>query len=315
MTKNRRGSILFVPTSLIIPFLLVACVPLRTPAPTPSSAASPTPPATAVPTVTAAATREPGPTAGVQPPTPTPTTLPPSPPASPAPTATPTCAPLTSTRKYVTPLPPPSTAPPAERIRFPSGATQATVEGYLPADRSKTFVMRAAAGQYVAMDAGVGPTGGGLRFSVVGADGVLVKPMDDAHLQAVFPTTQDYVIELVSDVGPVRYILSILIPVRIRFAPGMASEQVWGSLAADDVDHYVIRGRAGQRMIVDPRATQGSVRLVISGADGQVLLSGRVGPPGSTYDGILPVTQDYLITVRADGEASADYSLRITILR
>jgi hypothetical protein len=66
-------------------------------------------------------------------------------------------------------------------------------------------------------------------------------------------------------------------------------------------------------MIVAPPATQGQVRLVISGADGQVLLSGRVGRPGGVYDGILPTTQDYLVTVRAEGGTGADYTLEITI--
>jgi len=65
-------------------------------------------------------------------------------------------------------------------------------------------------------------------------------------------------------------------------------------------------------MIIVPRATRGQVGLVISGADGQVLLSGRVA--GDRYDGILPATQDYLITVQGLGETSAEYTLEITIL-
>jgi hypothetical protein len=77
--------------------------------------------------------------------------------------------------------------------------------------------------------------------------------------------------------------------------------------------HYVLRALAGQRMIVAPQATAGQVGLVISGADGQVLLSGRAGPPGGVFDGILPVTQDYLIAVQARGGIGADYSLAITI--
>jgi hypothetical protein len=57
----------------------------------------------------------------------------------------------------------------------------------------------------------------------------------------------------------------------------------------------------------------GRVGLAISGTDGQVLLSGRAGQPGGVFDGILPVTQDYLITVQAQGGTGADYSLAITI--
>jgi hypothetical protein len=53
--------------------------------------------------------------------------------------------------------------------------------------------------------------------------------------------------------------------------------------------------------------------MVISGVDGQVLLSGRVGEPGGVYDGILPTTQDYLISVQAQGGIGADYTLEMAI--
>jgi hypothetical protein len=153
----------------------------------------------------------------------------------------------------------------------------------------------------------------GLRFSIVGADGVVVKPMGEAHVLTVVPSTQDYYVELVSDVGATDYRLSVLIPVRIRFAPGATSATVSGSLEEGQMRHYVLRALAGQRMIVAPHATTGQVGLVISGADGQVLLSGRAGPPGGVFDGILPLTQDYLITVQAKGGVGADYTLEVTI--
>jgi hypothetical protein len=231
---------------------------------------------------------------------------------------TPTATPLSPT-PTLTPAPVANISPaqlpqPAgERIRFAPGATQATFEGYLPTNDTKVYVMRVAAGQYVAMDATVGTTGQGLRFSVVGADGTVVKAMGEAHVRTVVPSTQDYYVELVSDVDAANYQMSVLIPIRIRFATGATSAEVEGSLAAGDMRQYVLHALAGQRMIVDPRATQGQVKLTISGTDGQVLLSGNVGRPGGVYDGILPTTQDYLITVQAEGGTGADYVLEITI--
>jgi hypothetical protein len=204
-------------------------------------------------------------------------------------------------------------APAVERILFAPRATQTTVEGYLPANDSKVYVMRVAAGQYVAMDATVGAAGQGLRFSIVGADGTVVKPMGEGHVRTVIGSTQDYYVKLRSDVGAVSYRMSVLIPVRIRFAPGAISARVTGSLAPDGAHDYVLSALAGQRMIVTPHAAQGRVGLVISGVDGQVLLSGRVGPPGGCYDGTLPATQDYLLNVRDEGRTGADYALEITI--
>ena len=241
---------------------------------------------TATPTATLTAT-----------PTPTaPSTLSATP-AAPAPTATPL------------PLP----VPAVERILFAPGATQAMIEGYLPADGRALYVMGVAAGQFVEMNATAGTMGQGLRFSIVGADGFVVKPMGEAHVRTVVPSTQDYYVELVSDMGATDYRLSVLIPVRIRFAPGATSATVSGSLEEGQMRHYVLRALAGQRMMVAPHATTGEVGLIISGADGQVLLSGRAGPPGGVFDGILPTTQDYLITVQARGGTGADYALEITI--
>jgi hypothetical protein len=173
--------------------------------------------------------------------------------------------------------------------------------------------MHVVAGQFVEMNAAVGAMDQGLRFSIVGADGAVVREMGEAHVRTVVPSTQDYYVELVSDVGAASYRLSVLIPVRVRFAPGATSAEMEGNLGAGDMRHYVLHALAGQRMVVDPHATQGQVGLVISGADGQVLLGGHVGRPGGVYEGILPATQDYLIAVRARGETGADYALEITI--
>jgi hypothetical protein len=249
------------------------------------------------------------------PPVATPT---PEPTATMAATTAPTATPMpTATPLPPTPTPPPTgtllPAPAVERIFFAPGATQATIEGYLPVDGRALYVMGVAAGQFVEMNATAGDMGQGLRFSIIGADGVVVKPMGEAHIRTVVPSTQDYYVELLSDVGATDYRMSVLIPLRIRFEPGATSATVSGSLEESHMRHYVLRALAGQRMIVAPNATTGEVGLIISGADGQVLLSGRVGPPGGVFNGILPTSQDYLITVQAKGGIGADYTLEITI--
>ncbi len=249
----------------------------------------------------------------------TPTTLGPDPVATapnltaapPTWTATSSLEPTSTPAAYPTRTPMPPPAPAVERIRFAPGTTQATVEGSLPDGGRAIYVMGVAEGQFIEMNAAVGTTGRGLRFSIVGADGIVVRPLGEAHVRTVVPSTQDYYVELVSDAGAVDYRMSVLIPVRIRFAPGAISAEVAGSLAAGDVRHYVLRALAGQRMLVIPRTTRGKIDLVISGADGQVLLSGRVA--GSDFDGVLPTTQDYLVSVRAEGVSRAEYTLEITI--
>jgi hypothetical protein len=307
----KKKRMLLILSSVMIVVSLSGCwaaqraTPLPTPlAPTLSSNFTPLPP-------TATSTPEPTPTlvppTATSTPEPTPTPVPPT--ATPTPEPTPTLVPPTAT-----PVPPtrtPTPAPAVERILFAPGATQTTVEGYLPANGTKVYAMGVAAGQFIEMSATVGEMGQGLRFAIVGADGTVVKAMGEAYVRTVVPRTQDYYVELGSNVGAVSYRMSVLIPVRIRFAPGTTSTEVTGHLAANGVRHYVLRALAGQRMIVLPRASRGQVSLVISGADGQVLLSGHVASDG--YDGILPTTQDYLIAVWGSGETGADYTLAITI--
>jgi hypothetical protein len=94
------------------------------------------------------------------------------PPAA-SPTATPT-EPMTATTTpaatprppapTTTPLPPTRSPVPAstvERILFVPGATEATIEGYLPADGRALYVMGVEAGQFVEMNASAGSTGQG----------------------------------------------------------------------------------------------------------------------------------------------------------
>ncbi|MBN1660311.1 MAG: hypothetical protein JXA93_18075, partial [Anaerolineae bacterium] len=240
----------------------------------------------------------------------------PSPTATSAPATTDTPRPPTPTATQRPAEPPPATSvplPPVERILFAPGATQALIEGYLPEGGCALYVMAVSAGQLVEVDATIGSTGQGLRFAITGADGAVIKPMGHAHVQTVVPSTQDYFIDLVSDMGATSYQLSVLIPVRIRFAPGATSAMVDGTLSEGEARHYVLRAMTGQRLIVDPGTSRGQLRMIIAGADGQVLLRGNVGDPGGVFDGVLPTTQDYLITVRPVEGSGVDYTLEITI--
>jgi hypothetical protein len=77
--------------------------------------------------------------------------------------------------------------------------------------------------------------------------------------------------------------------------------------------HYVLRAHAGQRLIITPHTTTGQIILVLSGVDGQVFLSGRVGSTDGKYDGILPATQDYLLSVQTEDGNGAGYILEINM--
>ncbi len=101
-------------------------------------------------------------------------------------------------------------------------------------------------------------------------------------------------------------------PVRIQFAAGSISAQESGSLAAFGRDRYVLRAAKDQEMTVNLRITSGpGALLIIWGEDGSVFVTDH---SETTYwQGKLPLTQDYFITVVASPDGPVSYVLEVTI--
>lgn len=99
--------------------------------------------------------------------------------------------------------------------------------------------------------------------------------------------------------------------VRIRFENGGISRTVEGSLSASEAQPYVLRALAGQVMQVGVTSSGGRVNLSVQGAsDGILYQSYTEGR--STWTGVLPRSQDYLLTAVASG-GSATYDLAVTV--
>ena len=264
-------------------------------APVPTAAPSGT--ATPVPRPSAAMPTSPSPTSAPdageeEPRTPTTTAQ------AQQPTATPTSAATSSA--------------PTERIAFLPGATTFSLTGHLPANGDKLYVMNVAVGQYMEID--VATEGDvGLRLSLTGADGTVIQWLGPPHLKAVAPSTQDYTLRIASAVEPVDYALSVLIPVRIVFAPGTTQATVTGVLTGDEMRSYVLRASAGQTLSVETTVTQGAVKTVIAGSDGAVLVSGNVATGPVLGPLTLNTTQDYLITVLDVSGEGAQYEMTVRI--
>jgi uncharacterized protein YraI len=99
---------------------------------------------------------------------------------------------------------------------------------------------------------------------------------------------------------------------RIRFEPGATSATRWGSLSTTGIDPYVLTALAGQTMTVEVTASPGQALLSISGANGEVYKSSGAG--SSRWSGVLPLTQDYFITISAAGSNPVThYTLQVVI--
>lgn len=206
----------------------------------------------------------------------------------------------------------------AQRIRFAPGATSATVKGTLAAFGSNLYVLRALAGQTLSVNLTF--TEGQAILIIWGADGnVLISDHAEvSSFETVLPATQDYFIMVKgSPDGNTAYTMNVTIPAisagvkRIEFASGATSATVTGQLKAFGSDQYVLRALAGQTMSINLAFTEGRAILVVWGADGDVLLSDHAD--ASSFQGVLPTTQDYYIMVKGRPDGNTMYSMTVTI--
>jgi len=137
---------------------------------------------------------------------------------------------LTRTPTSQMPTPTPSPTPPTptaeptpQRIRFAQGATSAAVSDTLPPKSAKRYILRALSGQMLVIDV-TAPLALGLNVS--GENGtILVQGLMNAggHWEGRLPSTQDYVIELISPATAVDYQLTLSIPRLTEPTPTMST--------------------------------------------------------------------------------------------
>jgi hypothetical protein len=196
-----------------------------------------------------------------------------------------------------------------ERISFAPGASQATVQGQLPAHSKHDYVIGIQADQPIEID--VTPQEA-VQLVIYGVDGTVLKSGmgGSAVFRGIAPTTQDYIVSLVTGPEATSYTMSIQIPARIQFAPGTSSATEQGQLEPYQRRSYAVHGLEGQQMAVAVTVPAGPVSLTIYGMDGTALKSGM--GEGTTFEGALPSSQDYILTVTA-GDTAVGYTLEVSI--
>jgi hypothetical protein len=205
-----------------------------------------------------------------------------------------------------------------QRIEFAFGSTSAIVTGQLNASESNQYVLRALAGQ--TMSVNLNFTEGKAILVVWGADGtvLLSDHAEASNFQQVLPSTQDYYIMIKGrPEGRTAYSMTVAVSTisanaeRIVFSPGATSATVSGQLAASGSNKYVLHALAGQTMSVNLTFTEGRAILVVWGADGTVLLTDHA--EASSFQRILPSTQDYFIMVEGRPDGGTTYSMTVSI--
>jgi hypothetical protein len=222
-----------------------------------------------------------------------------------------------------TPVPTPDPGPQPIRIEFAPGTDAATVAGSVPAGGIARYVLTAQAQQ--TMSVNVVSATGNVRMAIWGADGtVLISDHAGAtSWSGLLPLTQDYYIDVIAAAGaPANFTLQVIIPPspgplpepptkRISFAAGSISATESGSVAPGGIMRYLVGAMDNQTMSVSLNVSPGAAVLVIWGADGTVLLSDHAG--ATSWSGVLPGSQDYIIDVKSVGASPVNFTLQVTI--
>ena len=101
-------------------------------------------------------------------------------------------------------------------------------------------------------------------------------------------------------------------PIQIEFDPGATAATMWGGLAANGIDEYLLYAMEGQTMTVTITSPGDHVALSIVGmSDGLTLV--RAASDARSWTGVLPASQDYSIKA-VSAVAVPSYQLEVIIL-
>ena len=210
--------------------------------------------------------------------------------------------------------PPPAAGGPAPvRLSFEPGGTSVSVEGKIEAGGVNDYVINAMAGQ--TMMVSLDSLNRDVFLTIYGVqDGqpLVRSALGQTMWTGTLPGTQDYMVKAVSEgAAATTYWLQVVIPARIKFAPGATSALVQGNVTGGSIVRYLLRAMAGQTMTVTVTSPRQDVLLTIWGLeDGQPLVRSVSG--ATSWTGVLPATQDYVIDAVSVGD-STTYTVETTV--
>lgn len=206
------------------------------------------------------------------------------------------------------------------RISFDSGGTSATVTGRMDANGRTRYVLWAGAHQLTDVTLS-GPEGASIEVRRRNGRAFVDGEVESrTSFRGYLPNSGDYLIDVYTGSKGGDYSLFVSIPEKVAFQPNTTSDLQEGSLAAHENHEYILRAARGQILDVSVETdleaadTDGGngVQLVIFGVDGSVLKSGM--SEGASFRGELPLSQSYIISLRA-GDRAVDYSLNMVVPR
>jgi hypothetical protein len=127
----------------------------------------------------------------------------------------------------------------------------------------------------------------------------------------LLPKTELYTIQVIGGATTESYILTAKVARLINFDTGTSSASLIGTTVNGYVFSYALGGGAGQTMTATLNVPTSTAYMDIFGLASGSLLSSAA--KATTWTGILPQTQDYVIEVIPDNGQEVNYSLTVSV--
>ena len=232
--------------------------------------------------------------------------------ATPAPTFTPlatlTSIPASPTAQLITPT---STVFPAGNISMAAGTTAGVVKGAILPGQTTAYTL--GAGQSQPMILILDSPYNDVTLGVFEPNGhALLNPANKAtHWQGLLPKTEIYTILVTGGTTEENYTLTAKVAQLVNFASGTSSITLNGATLKGYVVSYALSANAGQTMTATLNVPSTTAYIDIFGIASGSLLSSTA--KSSTWTGILPQTDVYVIEVIPTNGQVVNYGLAVSI--
>lgn len=228
------------------------------------------------------------------------------------PTASPTSLVPLPSNLTPTSTPRPGGGPPVNLL-FASGTTAIVEYGSLQAGQSQEYTINVGNSQPMILL--LHSDNGGAYLAVYDAnDNVVLDPAKkwNSWQWVLSQKVQLYTIRVIEGGQAENYTLTVKVAARVTFTPGATTTTVTASTIKGYVLTYAVSGSSDQTMTVSLNAPANSAAMDIFGiATGDSLLG--ASDKATTFSGVLPSTQDYIIEVIPLQGKVVDFTLAIDI--
>ena len=232
------------------------------------------------------------------------TTIPPSPTPQ-----TPTAA--TTVAASSTPRPAATSTPAAVNIVMAPGTTAAEVRGTIQPGQVIRYALEAAQSQPMILI--MNSPNNDVTLGVFEPNGnMLLNPANKwIRWQGLLPRTEPYTIHVIGGATKENFTLTAKAAKLVNFAPGATSITLSGKTVKGYVFSYALSCSANQTMTASLNVPSSTAYIDIFGIATGSLLSSAA--KASTWTGILPKTQDYVIEVIPANGQVVNYSLTVSV--